>query len=300
MLPAASSETGDFPSVGAIVGGRYRLDSLLGAGAAANVFEAFDTQLGGVVALKALSLLGAWNSEILARFKREVLVTTAISNPHVVRVVDAGWDSSFGIYLVMERLRGCDLRQRLSAHGAMAPRDALRMASEAARGLAAAHAVGAVHRDLKPSNVFLAETEGADSACPPRVKIVDFGIAKVFGGLALGESFLTRPGAAIGTPQYMAPEQIKSPEQVTPATDVYALGAVLFEALSGEPVIRAGRSYAQMLVDVVTPPMPRLRARWPAASAPLDDLVATMMHPDPSQRGPSMGHLADLLERLAR
>lgn len=300
-IPMALAPTRDrIPPVATILGQVYRLGVLIGKGGAANVFEATDLRNGQSVAVKVLVRSGEWNPEILARFQREVSVTAAISSPHVVHVLDAGWDAAFGIYLVMERLRGLDLRQYLATHGRMEPRVALQMASEAALGLAAAHAVGVVHRDLKPSNIYLAEHPTGGTI----VKIVDFGIAKVLGDRAIaasgsGAARLTLPGATIGTPHYMAPEQIQSPEGVTEATDTYALGAVLYEALAGEPVIRAGRSYAQVLVDVLTQPTPRLKDSFPEADASLDVMVTTMMHPDPARRTPAMAVLAQRLASLA-
>jgi tetratricopeptide (TPR) repeat protein/predicted Ser/Thr protein kinase len=233
------------------------------------VFRARDRLEGGEVALKILR--GKEPREV-ERFLREATILAQLSHPGIVRYVAHGTDTSGEHYLAMEWLDGEDLAARLSRRG-LSMGESVSLARRAAEALAFAHSRGLVHRDLKPSNLFLVQREVA------RVVLVDFGIAR----LGRESQRLTRTGALLGTPGYMAPEQIEGPPASDPRADVFALGAVLFECLTGRPAFE-GTSAMSVLAKILLQAVPRPRALRPSIPAALDDLVARMMSRDPSLR----------------
>src|SRR5262245_31410543 len=200
---------------------RYDVEARLGEGGAAVVYRARDRELGRIVALKVLREPMGASDVVRSRFQREAHVTAGLSHPNVVAVHDAGEEDG-RLFLIMELVDGRPLSALLEER----PRDPghVAMLEKIARGVGAAHARGVVHRDLKPSNILVTQ------AGEP--KVTDFGLAQVAGGGAK----LTGPGAVVGTPLYMAPEQGQGRnDQVSRRTDVYALGAILYEMLTGRP-----------------------------------------------------------------
>ncbi|MDQ3038049.1 MAG: serine/threonine protein kinase, partial [Myxococcota bacterium] len=207
---------------------RYRIEAELDSGGFGTVYRARHAVIGRVVALKLLHPSRESSLEVIERFLREARILSAISSPHVVQVIDAGMTEDRQIFLAMELLEGESLAKRIQRAGPLAIRDAIRVAREIAIGLAAAHAAGIVHRDLKPANVFLARTpDGREIA-----KVLDFGISKSRG--RGGESVITMTGAVLGTPHYMAPEQLHGARDVDGRADLYALAVCLYEMLSGQ------------------------------------------------------------------
>ena len=258
-----------------LVGGRYRLVSRIGEGGMGAVWEAEHVDLGKRVALKILNAIDAPREEIVERFKREARSASTIDNEHVVSVFDAGVDPSCGVFMVMELLRGEDLSQ-IILRGAMTPHDACEIAYQLCVGLEAAHARGILHRDLKPANVFVARGSNGQ----PRAKIVDFGLAKMLQDAASGgQRKLSRIGAAIGTPQYMSPEQAQGLEIVDERTDVYALGAVLYEMLTAESLLPDAENPARTLYRILYTTAPRVSDTTQGIPCDLDDLVAEMLLP---------------------
>ena len=204
--------------IGTILGGRYRLVEELGQGGMATIFRAVDTQLGRDVAVKLLRPEYLRDPDFSSRFRQEAQNAASLSHPNVVSVFDYGEDPS-GPYIVMEFVDGEDLATILRRNGSLPPSQAARIAGAVARALAAAHARGIVHRDVKPGNVLI----GRDG----RVKVVDFGIAR-----AVAEAQMTLPGTTLGSVHYFSPEQARG-EPATNASDIYALGIVLYEMLTG-------------------------------------------------------------------
>ena len=204
--------------IGDTLGGRYRLIELLGQGGMATIFRALDTQLGRDVAVKLLRPEYLRDPDFSSRFRQEAQAAASLSHPNVVTVYDYGADPS-GPYIVMELVDGEDLATILNGSGALPPRQVARIGSAVARALAAAHAAGLVHRDVKPGNILI----GRDG----QVKVADFGIAR-----AIAEAQLTLPGTTLGSVHYFSPEQVRG-ETATASSDIYSLGIVLYEMLTG-------------------------------------------------------------------
>ncbi|MEM1414713.1 MAG: protein kinase, partial [Myxococcota bacterium] len=219
LLP---SDTGD-PLLGTVVDGRYRIDARLGEGGMGVVYGVTHVSLGKRFALKVLRRDYARDETVVERFVREARAASSIGHPSIVDIHDFGRLPDASTYFVMELLEGETLTARIR-RGALAPEETLHVVRQIASALSAAHASGIVHRDLKPDNVHLV-TRGDDALT---VKVLDFGIAKVGG--AHGK--LTRTGTVFGTPYYMSPEQAAG-QSVDGRTDVYALGVIAFEMLTG-------------------------------------------------------------------
>jgi serine/threonine-protein kinase len=266
--------------IGSTLGGRYRLLELLGQGGMATIYRARDAQLERDVAIKLLRPEFGQDPDFLARFRDEARAAASLSHPNVVAVFDFGEEAS-GPYIVMELVEGQDLASILRDNGPLAPRQAARIASDVAKALQAAHARGFVHRDVKPSNILI----GRDG----RVKVADFGIAR-----AIDESQLTLPGVTMGSVHYFAPEQARG-ESATTASDVYALGIVLFEMLTGQRPFSGDGAAAVALARLTTTP-PRPSALRPAVPAELDGIVLRAMALQPADRFGSAAAMAGALD----
>jgi serine/threonine-protein kinase len=266
--------------IGTIFGGRYRLIELLGQGGMASVYRAHDTQLGREVTVKLLRPEYLRDPDFSSRFRQEAQNAASLSHPNVVTVYDYGEDPS-GPYIVMEFVDGEDLSAILRRNGTLPPAQATRIAASVARALAAAHARGIVHRDVKPGNVLI----GRDG----RVKVVDFGIAR-----AISEAQTTLPGTTLGSVHYFSPEQARG-EPATEASDQYALGIVLFEALTGSRPWE-GDSAASVALARLTGPIPDPALTRPGTPAALAAVVRTALAVDPADRYPSAERMADALD----
>ena len=208
---------------------------------------------------------------------------------------DVGADPELGLFLVMELLKGEDLSTVLARRGRLEPSFAAGLVKQASLGLEKAHAAGIIHRDLKPANVFLVERDDGTTL----VKLVDFGIAKIVRDAEdarFARKGITRRGTAIGTPQYMSPEQAQALETVDHRTDVFSLGAVLFEAIAGQPYMPERPTYEQTILQLVSTRAPRLSTVIPDIPPGLDDLVADMLEHDPERRVPSMRAVRERIE----
>jgi len=212
---------------GDVVAGRYRVEALLGRGGFGVVYQAVQLNMGRGVALKVLLAEALAHVEGFARFRHEAELAQRLSHPNTVRLYDFGETEAGLPFTAWELLRGRPLDATLRAERTLSPPRVARIGAQVLKSLMEAHEIGIVHRDVKPSNLFLCEFTGETDF----VKVLDFGIAK---SLSNGPG-LTRDGAILGTPSYMAPEQVAG-EEVTPATDLYALGLVMAEALAGRPV----------------------------------------------------------------
>jgi serine/threonine-protein kinase len=261
--------------------GRYELTRLIGRGGMAEVWEARDTRLGRRVAVKTVNLAASHDPTVGERLQREAVAVAGLRHPDIVTVHDAGVEGDTA-YLVMELIEGRDLAAVLRG-GPLPVPEALRVAERVAGALSAAHAAGIVHRDVKPANVLL---HGDD------VTVVDFGIAAAT--QAAGAA-LTEPGTVVGTADYMAPEQAEGAE-VTPASDVYALGCLLTAALTGRPPFTGAHPLDVLRQHAAAPP-PGLAAQVPDIPRDLDALVAAMLAKDPADR-PSTAAVVQTLQAL--
>ena len=216
-----------------VVGGRYRLDRLVGKGGMGSVYEAWDQERERRVAVKVLAPLFFGDSEALRRFEREARVSARLDHPNVVKVFDYGTTATGGAYMVMELLEGTTLRDAIRSSGRIPPRDLAVWVEGICDGLAAAHAMQVVHRDLKPANIFMSRDDGGG----PVVKLVDFGLAKVRSSGPEEMTSLTTPGLLLGTLTYMAPEHLLGAE-IDARSDIFALGVVVVEAYTGQPPFR--------------------------------------------------------------
>jgi len=274
------------PSVppGTVLGGKYALGAKLGSGGMGMVFEATDEQ-GRLFAVKTL-LVGpgasAAAAETRARFVREIETTARLNHKNVLTLVDHGVDDATGApYLVMPRMRGEDMGQLLARVKVLEPSVAVPLVLQACRGVAAGHAAGIVHRDIKPSNLFLEEEDGLVI-----VKVSDFGLAKVQDA---GIDSLTKSGALMGTPQYMAPEQAQDAKRVDARTDVYSLGMVLYHALTGGPAFTTSGAFMGFLVGQAK--VPPLQKASPWVPVEIARVVHAAVLRSPDARWPDLGEL---------
>jgi serine/threonine-protein kinase len=289
--------SGPPPLLGRMLAGRYRLQGILGEGGMAIVYEGEHVAIGKRVSIKIVQSLFANDDEIVSRFEREARSAGAVESEHIVHVFDVGADPELGLFLVMELLKGEDLGHVLARRHSLDPIFACGIVMQAALGLEKAHAAGIVHRDLKPANVFLVERDDGTTL----VKLVDFGIAKVLReahDARFSKKGITRRGTAIGTPQYMSPEQAQGLETVDQRTDVYSLGAVLFEAVAGRPYMEERATYEQTILQLISTPAPRLATVAPGVPPALDDLVADMLEHDLDRRVQDMRTVRDRLSAI--
>jgi eukaryotic-like serine/threonine-protein kinase len=270
--------THDGLSLGGVVGDTYRVTRLLGRGGMGAVWAAEHLRLPGrEVAIKVLLSPGVASDESFARFRREAEIASRLGHPHIVQVLDFHTLPTGEPYIVLELLQGETLAQRLH-RGPVALEETLAIARQVGSALQAAHRAGVVHRDLKPDNVFLCTPE--EEMPGPRVKVLDFGISKIRGS----QTVATQDAVLMGTPQYMAPEQaLGRNTAIDPRTDVFALGAIVYEMLGGHPAF-AGSSLAEVVYKVVhAQPVPLAQLR---TGLPLNILSAVdrALQKDPAHR----------------
>ncbi|RII18265.1 Serine/threonine-protein kinase PK-1 [Streptomyces sp. YIM 130001] len=265
------------PLVGQVLDERYRIDARIAVGGMATVYRAVDTRLDRVLALKVMHPALAADTTFVERFIREAKSVARLSHPNVVGVYDQGTDGSY-VYLAMEYVAGCTLRDVLRERGALQPRAALDILEPVLAALGAAHRAGFVHRDMKPENVLI----GDDG----RVKVADFGLVRSV------DTVTNTTGAVLGTVSYLAPEQIEA-GTVDPRVDVYACGVVLYEMLTGGKP-HAGDSPAQVLYLHLNEDVPPPSAAVPGLPYVLDELVAAGTARNPELRPPdAVALLAD-------
>ncbi len=259
--------------VGTVIADRYRLDAGIGAGGMGKVYRATQLNLKRTVAVKLVHAQSLAEPAIVARFEREALAVASLKHPRIITIFDFGVAPDVGMYIVMEYLAGRPLGDELAEISPMAPATAIRLARQVCSALQAAHGAGVVHRDLKPDNIFLETTlEG------PMAKVLDFGVAKLRSGLEQDSGSLTAGNAVIGTPRYMSPEQIES-LQVDGRSDIYSLGCVLYEMLTGGPpfpATRLGALLKQHLLKTARPPSEVVAGIPPALDAIVMRALAKM------------------------
>jgi eukaryotic-like serine/threonine-protein kinase len=294
--PAITPREGDLPATGAkgdpLLGQEidgYRILERLGEGGMAVVYAAVHTTTGREVALKLLNIELSFLPHARARFRNEALLGSRLRHPHVAEVLGYGL---LGVHpcLVMERLSGEPLSERLRREGRLRPAAAVDLALQALSAISAVHRAGIAHRDLKPENLFLCRGGAA-----PRVKLLDFGIAKRL-CRGEGEAELTRAGVIVGTPHYISPEQARQ-RPADPRSDLYSFGVVLFEALCGRVPFQ-GETAAEILSAHLLKEPPRPRSLAPELSPALEAVIMKALQKRPRERYQSADEMAEALRRL--
>jgi eukaryotic-like serine/threonine-protein kinase len=275
---------------GEVLAGKYRVDRVLGEGGMGVVVAAHHLQLDQKVALKFLLPDALENSDSVARFRREAQAAVKIKSEHVARVTDVGELENGAPYIVMEYLEGSDLADWLKEHGPLPVEQAVDFVLQACEALAEAHVLGIVHRDLKPANLFCIEHPDGR----PSIKILDFGISKI---TTEGAHDMTQTNSLFGSPQYMSPEQLRSSKGVDLRTDVWALGTILFELVSGRPAFLAG-SITELVIVIANDPPPSLGVIRPGLPPALEAIVNRCLEKDRTRRFENVGELAVALEEL--
>lgn len=273
-----------------IIDQRYVIEDELGSGAMGRVLQVFDTQLKRRVALK---LLHSQTEESLIRFTREARAAARLQSEHVVRILDARVTTEGEAYIVMERLVGRDLSAVLWEHGALPAALAAEYLAQACDALEEAHQLGIVHRDIKPSNLFLASRHDGSKI----LKVLDFGISKSTVEEDTAGS-QTAEFAIIGTPRYIAPERLQLSKNVDGRSDIWALGAVLYELLTDTPAFDATSS-ASLIAQIVATDAPEVKSKLPDVPDPLNDIVRRCLQRDPGRRFANAAELKHALMRCA-
>ena len=281
-------------SPGDIIADKYLLDAVLGVGGMGVVFRARHLHLNGQVALKFLSAQFLNSPVAIGRFRREAQAAAKLKNEHVVRVFDVGTHTNGLPYMVMEYLEGCDLGGLLEASGRLASDLVADLLIQTCSAVEDAHQQGIIHRDLKPSNLFC--VRHADGTLT--IKVVDFGISKVTDTSAAMEAGITVTGNVVGSPSYMSPEQMKTPNRIDHRSDLWSLGVVLYECLTGNLPFPAS-TYAEICLKVhQEAPLPA-SAHGVRLPAGLEAIINTCLAKEPANRYATAGELAAALLAFA-
>jgi serine/threonine protein kinase len=264
-----------------VIGGRYRLVELRGGGGMAKVYRSLDLTLEREVAVKLINPDLRNETEFDARFQREARIASQLNDPHIVVVHDFGIDPTHGPFLVLEYLHGQTLRERLQSEGPLPFRAGLQLGAQLLLGLVHAHGKGIVHRDIKPDNLFLLNQSGVRL----HVRVLDFGIARIFrrGEPGVAET-LTHPGAVLGTPRYMSPEQLAG-QPLDERSDLYSAAMVIHEALTGQLPYVSGKKLCELCPD---------------APLILQDVLDQCLKPNPTERPASAVEVYLRLQELGK
>jgi serine/threonine-protein kinase len=270
--------------------GKYEVARVLGRGGMGMVYEAVNTTIGKRVAIKLIEAGMARNGDAVARFQREAQAASAVESAHIVQIFDSGATDEGVPFIVMELLRGEDLGHRIRRSGRLELGEALHVTAQILRGLHRAHEAGIVHRDLKPDNVFLVDRDDD----PTFAKILDFGISKVSRASDVPAHTLTRQGTVLGTPFYMSPEQAQAMPDVDGRTDLWAVGAILYECLTGRPP-HGGGSYEQVIVNICMKDADDVRMHNPGVPEPLARVLARALCRERDERFATAREFLDAL-----
>jgi serine/threonine protein kinase len=278
-----------------LLAGRYKIKRLCGEGGMGRVYEAEHVEIGRRVAVKVVHPAYSKTPEVVERFRREARAASRVGHPNIVDVTDSGTTADGSFFFVMEFVEGVELGLVIFKEGPLAVGRALNIGAQMCDALQAAHDAGIIHRDLKPENVLLVTKEGQ----PDFVKVLDFGIAKSadFEETVKNNRRLTRPGVAMGTPEYMAPEQAAG-KPADPRSDIYAVGSILYEMLSGTPPYE-GENVMEVLHKKANQSPPPLGSLRPGVPIAVEEVVARSMARAPSARPQTMGALATELRALS-
>jgi serine/threonine-protein kinase len=294
-MAAAGDKSNDaHPPLGAIIAEKYRIERVLGVGGMGVVVAARQLHLEREVAIKCLLPQAASNPEAVARFLREGKAAALLKSEHVVRVFDVGvgeLGNGVGPYMVMEFLEGEDLSTTLEKRGPLPLGEAAELLLQACEAVGEAHSAGIVHRDLKPANLFVIRRPDGS----PFIKVLDFGISKIIDEVAEAEAqSLTGTRSTLGTPVYMSPEQVRSAKKVDSRTDIWALGSILQELLTGAPPFDAPTLTGLCAMIIADQPTP-LRDLCPDIPPEIDELVAACLEKDVNRRLPSVAEFGNAL-----
>ncbi len=283
--------------VGDVVADKYTVDAIIGVGGMGVVASATHVALGQRVALKVMRS-ARMNPESADRFLREARAAVSLKSSHVAKVLDVGTLPSGLPFMVMELLEGSDLSSQLEARGALPCSEAIDYVLQACDALSEAHALGIVHRDLKPENLFVTERRDGSAL----VKVLDFGISKVTPTLEVTESSaprraITHESTVMGSPMYMSPEQVRSAKHVDGRSDIWALGAILFELIAGRNAFYA-ESVPDIFVKILEKPAPRLEDAFRDPPAGLAEVIARCLEKEREKRFQTVDELAAALANL--
>jgi len=276
---------------GDILADKYEVERVLGVGGMGVVVAARHLQLRERVALKFLLPDVVLQPGAVERFEREARAAVRIKSEHVARVSDVGLLDGTIPYMVVEYLDGVDLSQRLARTGPMPMEEAVEYVLQACAAMAEAHSLGIVHRDLKPSNLFLTRRPNGE----PLIKVLDFGISKLAPSPEdAPRPSLTTTNGVMGSPLYMSPEQVRSAKNVDARTDIWSLGVILYELLSGGPPFD-GRMVPEVIAKIAADPPTPLRTRLPGVDPRLEQIILRCLQKDPAARFPTVAELAAAL-----
>ncbi|MCB9601165.1 MAG: serine/threonine protein kinase [Sandaracinus sp.] len=269
------------PLIGHTIADRFVIQSRVGSGGMGSVYRAMQLGLERDVALKLLKEEVSWDPDTITRFHREAKAMSLLVHPNTVRVFDFGQTYDGTLYLAMELLEGEMVTKRLEREGALSPTEVIRIGSQILSSLHEAHAKGIVHRDLKPDNIFLASVEGH---AEPVVKVLDFGIAKVFEGENRFDQLETQAGTVFGTPRYMSPEQAQG-KPLDPRSDLYSVGVLLYQLLAGVAPFRDEDAVVVMAKHIREKPQALVKVA-PTRRIPssLDQVVLRALEKQPDKR----------------
>ncbi len=280
---------------GDVVGGKYRVERILGAGGMGVVVAATHTELDQAVALKFILPEAVSGKDAIERFMREARAVAKLKSEHVARVYDVGRDANDNPYMVLELLEGLDLAKLNKQKGPLTVADSVEYVLQACEALVEAHAAGIVHRDLKPQNLFVSRRLNG----MPLVKVLDFGIAKAIGAAAVGQMALTDSQAVMGSPLYMAPEHMRSARAADIRSDIWSLGVILYELLGGQLPFD-GETVTEVCIRVVNEPPASLLSLRPGLDQALVTIVMRCLEKDPMARFQNVAQLATALEPYSR
>jgi serine/threonine-protein kinase len=293
--PTARTEPG-VPAPGETIGEKYVVERTLGKGGMGVVLAARHARLGHLVAIKLLQGKAAHDEQAAARFLREARAAATLSSEHVAKVHDIGTLETGEPYLVMEYLSGVDLGVVLHRDGPMPVPEAVSAILQACEAVAEAHAAGIVHRDLKPSNLFRIQR----SSGTPLIKVLDFGISKMTSNSPSGaaEQVLTSTGMTMGSPQYMSPEQVRNAKDVDGRADIWALGVVLYELLTGKSPF-GGETLGEVFANIISMSPARVESVGPGIPEGLGSAIAQCLERERAQRPQTIAELASRLAPFA-
>ncbi len=275
---------------GAIIAGKIRIERVLGRGGMGVVASGYHLQLEKLIAVKLMLPHAAQDPEAVSRFLREARAAARITSEHVARVFDVGSLPTGEPYIAMEYLEGSDIAELLARNGRFEPGEAVAYLLQACEALEEAHAAGVVHRDLKPGNLFLTRRSGGSAL----IKVLDFGISKMTHSSPTASAQLTRTSAMMGSPLYMSPEQMTSPKEVDARSDIWSLGVVLYEMLSGAAPFN-GETLPQVCLRIVSEAPPPLSGLSPE----LVGVVERCLQKSPNARYQNIAELAQALRTTA-